>query len=94
MWKKVSMFDVDLIERNEKRVENVYYRLVDWLEVDEDRMWNEGDVDYVGDMKKEDWLKEIEKNDEEIEVLERVLEEVKNVREWNKIMMEKDGRYY
>lgn len=93
MWKKVSMFDVDMVERNEKRVEDVYYRLVDWLEVDEDGMWNEGDVDWLEDMKREDWIEEIEKNDEEIEVLERVLEEVKKVREWNRSMMEKDGKY-
>ena len=89
MWKKVSMFDENLVERSEKRKENVYYRLVDYLEIDEDRMWREGDIDYLGDMKKEDWENDIKKNEEEIEVLERVLKEVKMMMEWNKRMLEK-----
>ena len=55
MWKKVSMFDENLIERGRKREENVYYRLVDYLEIDEYNMWREGDIDYLEDMKKEDW---------------------------------------
>jgi len=89
MWKKVSMFDENLVERCEKRKENVYYRLVDYLEIDEDNMWREGDIDYLEDMKKEDWENDIKNNEEEIEVLERVLKEVKMEMEWNKRMLEK-----
>mgnify|MGYP001445944742 CR=1 FL=1 len=40
-------------------------------------------------MKKEDWENDIKKNEEEIEVLERVLKEVKMEMEWNKRMLEK-----
>lgn len=89
MWKKVSMFDENLVERGRKREENVYYRLVDYLEIDEYNMWREGDIDYLEDMKKEDWENSIKKNEEEIEVLERVLKEVKLEMEWNKRMLEK-----
>ena len=89
MWKKVSMFDENLVERCEKSKENVYYRLVDYLEIDEDNMWREGDIDYLEDMKKEDWENDIKNNEEEIEVLERVLKEVKMEMEWNKRMLEK-----
>lgn len=91
MWKKVSMFDENLVERGKKREENVYYRLVDYLEIDEYNMWREGDIDYLEDMKKEDWENNIRKNEEEIEVLERVLKEVKLEMEWNKRMLEKMG---
>lgn len=91
MWKKVSMFDENLVERGRKREENVYYRLVDYLEIDEYNMWREGDIDYLEDMKKEDWENNIRKNEEEIEVLERVLKEVKLEMEWNKRMLEKMG---
>ncbi|MDD2255248.1 MAG: hypothetical protein PHT97_10905 [Methanoculleus sp.] len=89
MWKKVSMVDENLVERCKKREENVYYRLVDYLEIDEDNMWREGDIDYLEDMKKEDWENNIEKNEEEIEVLERMLKEIKMEMEWNKRMLEK-----
>lgn len=90
MWKKVSMFDENLVERGRKREENVYYRLVDYLEIDEYNMWREGDIDYLEDMKKEDWENSIKKNEEEIEVLERVLKEIKMEMDWNKRMLEKD----
>lgn len=90
MWKKVSMFDENLVERGKKSEENVYYRLVDYLEIDEYNMWREGDIDYLEDMKKEDWENNIRKNEEEIEVLERVLKEIKMEMDWNKRMLEKD----
>ena len=55
-------------------------------------MGGEGDIDYLEDMKKEDWENDIKKNEEEIEVLERVLKEIRMEMEWKKSKVDEDER--
>lgn len=82
MWKKVSMFDVS-VEESIEMMKNVYYRVVNWLEIDENKSWDMGDMLGLDNLCEvevsglEDMVKRI---DEDIEVLERVLENVREIR--------------
>lgn len=82
MWKKVSMFDVS-VEESVEMMKDVYYRVVNWLEIDENESWDMGDMlglDSLCEVEVsglEDMVKRI---DEDIEVLERVLKNVREIR--------------
>jgi len=90
MWKKVSIFDVSMEEMVEM-CENVYYRIVRDLEVDENKSWDLEDFENVFEMSVEEGMEIGRRIDEEIEVLERVLKEVRKNREIvKKIVEEKE----
>jgi len=89
MWKKVSMFDVSM-EESVEMMKNVYYRVVNWLEIDENKSWDMGDmlgldnlceVEVSGGLDDEGLVSVLKGMREEIEVLRRVLKNVEEIEE-------------
>lgn len=83
MWKKVSMFDVS-VEESVEMMKDVYYRVVNWLEIDENENWDMGDMyglEMIGELNEKELVEELKNLREEIEVMKRVVKNVEILEE-------------
>lgn len=64
-------------------MDGVYGRIVKWLEIDEENVWDMGDMiglDMIGELDDKELVSILKEMREEIEVLERVLKNVREIR--------------
>ena len=64
-------------------MDGVYGRIVKWMEIDEENVWDMGDMiglDVIGELDDKELVSVLKEMREEIEVLERVLKNVREIR--------------
>ena len=64
-------------------MDGVYGRIVKWMEIDEENVWDMGDMiglDVIGELDDKELVSILKEMREEIEVLERVLKNVREIR--------------
>jgi hypothetical protein len=64
-------------------MDGVYGRIVKWMEIDEENVWDMGDMiglDMIGELDDKELVSILKEMREEIEVLERVLKNVREIR--------------
>ena len=64
-------------------MDGVYGRIVKWMEIDEENVWDMGDMiglDMIGELDDKELESILKEMREEIEVLERVLKNVREIR--------------
>ena len=77
------MFDVS-VEESIEMMKDVYYSVVNWLEIDEENVWDMGDMiglDVIGELNEKELVEELKNLREEIEVMRRVLKNVEEIEE-------------
>jgi DNA gyrase/topoisomerase IV subunit A len=65
-------------------MDGVYGRIVNWLEIDENKSWDMGDMyglEMIGELNEKELVEELKNLREEIEVMKRVLENVEEIEE-------------
>ena len=65
-------------------MDGVYGRIVKWMEIDEENVWDMGDMiglDVIGELDDKELVSILKKMREEIEVMRRVLKNVEEIEE-------------
>jgi DNA gyrase/topoisomerase IV subunit A len=65
-------------------MDGVYGRIVKWLEIDEENVWDMGDMiglDVIGELNEKELVEELKNLREEIKVMRRVLKNVEEIEE-------------
>jgi len=76
------MWNMELIEV--KYMDRVYGRIGKWMEIDEENVWDMGDMiglDVIGELDDKELVSVLKKMREDIEVMRRVLKNVEEIEE-------------